>query len=202
MVFSAPVAESKTSWLVNTGARRAAPAVAVLSLAFAFLPVPSSYASSMRRSASTAAQKFPPSLYPSPANSRGGALSHCPSPAGLTTFGRLATDRALRMASRFNRVSLTFDLHNSDRSWWPTLRQLWRSGHFNTSPVTVERRVLPGSRDAYATIVRFSCGRTIVRRSIAITVLPTGQRFRSCSDCAATLFLIDRRGRPLVYYVQ
>jgi len=142
-------------------------------------------------------------VYPSPVKSRGGALSYCPSASGLEKFDAAAEGTARTDSLRYGRVSLTVDLGDSDRAWRPTVRAMWK--HLTRrQPVTAVtvRRVTSASHSGYRVIVRRSCGEALVSRSLTVTVGPRptpGQP--ACSACAETMFLVDRFGRALIYYV-
>ncbi len=119
-------------------------------------------------------------------------------------FGARARTAARADSLRYGRVSLSVDLAASDRAWQPTVRAMWQGkapGQAGEGGVVV-RRVSGASENPYRVIVRRSCGGALVSRSLAVTVGPRpapGQR--ECSACAETAFLIDRRGRALIYYV-
>jgi hypothetical protein len=130
----------------------------------------------------------------------GGALAACPNPAGLAPFGRRSKDSALRAASRYGRVSLAVDLRDSDRAWWPRLRELWRSDNPSAgAPGEVAGGLSAGPRTAYAAVVGFSCGSALVRKSIAVYLAP--RQRHNCDACVSSLYFIDRRGRALIYWV-
>jgi len=147
----------------------------------------------------TASSRFPPSIYPPPVRSRGGALAACPNPAGLTSFTTSATAAARRTASRYLRVSEAADLRASDRAWWPLVRQSWRSrkpGKGAGAEAALGSE--PASRSGYAVIVRFSCGQSLIAKSLLVTVGAPNAR---CVACRSQVFFIDRRGRALIYFV-
>jgi hypothetical protein len=146
-----------------------------------------------------ASSRFPRSIYPPPVRSRGGALAACPNPAGLQSFTTSATAAAIQSASRYLRVSEAADLRGSDRAWWPLVRQMWQSrkpgkGAETEAALGSEH----ASRSGYAVIVRYSCGKSLVAKSLLVTV---GQRNARCVACRSQVFLIDRRGRALIYFV-
>jgi hypothetical protein len=143
--------------------------------------------------------RFPPSIYPPPVRSRGGALAACPNPAGLQSFTTSATATAKRSASRYLRVSEVADLHGSDRAWWPLVRQSWRSRKPGKGPgAEAALGSEPASRSGYAVIVRYSCGQPLVARSLLVTIGAPNAR---CVACRSQVFFIDRRGRVLIYFV-
>ena len=155
---------------------------------------------SIAGAAGAAAVRFPAAVYPPPVSSAGGALAACPSPAGLEPFDRRAKDSALRAASTYGRVSLDFDLRNSDRAWWPRLRELWRPDHPAAGATSeVAGGLSPGPKTAYAVIVRYSCGLALVRKSIAVYLAPRHRH--NCDACVASVYFIDRRGHALIYWL-
>ncbi len=142
-------------------------------------------------------------VYPPPLPSLGGALSDCPSPTGLQQFSAHTEANARANAVRYGRVSLSLDLADSDRSWQPTVRTMWKH-HSPNRPAEdwTVRKLTAASRNPYRVIVRRSCGEPLVSRSLAVTVgPPPAPGHRECSACAETMFLIDRSGRALIYYV-
>jgi hypothetical protein len=142
---------------------------------------------------------FPEAFYPPPVHSRGGAVSPCPNPEGLQPFTPRGMSAAVQSASRYDRVSEAVDLRASDRAWWAQVRALWRTGRPSKG---AKSQVVDGSgpldSGAYAVIVRFSRGQSLVSRSLEVTV---GPRNEPCSACRSQLFFLDRRGHALLYYV-
>lgn len=144
------------------------------------------------------------SVYPAPTKSRGGALTACPSVRGLQGFSAAAIREAKRQVGRFARVSLSYDLSVSDRAWQPNVRAAWKreslSGHGREFVVGPSR----GRRMLYASIVKYSCGQAILSHTITLTTVP-GRNHRTgaprCVACRTTFFLLDRSGRPLIYFV-
>jgi hypothetical protein len=147
---------------------------------------------------------FPASVYPPPvAAVLGHALALCPNPDGLKAFTSKATTLALQAAASYDRRNVETDLRNSDRAWWPQVRRIWRTGRPGKG--VVNRVVLGSERAAksgFAVFLRPACGTPNLMRSLIVTVGPTqaGQR-PHCSACNAHLFFIDRRGRPLIYFL-
>jgi hypothetical protein len=149
-------------------------------------------------SGAAASGGFPRSVYPPPVHSRG-AVSPCPNLEGLDLFTPSVTTAAVESASRYDRASEAVDLRAADRAWWPHVRTIWRTGRPGKG---VESQVVDGSepldRSGYAVIVRFSCGQSLVSRSLQATI---GPRHMRCSACRSQLFFVDRRGHALLYYV-
>ena len=146
------------------------------------------------------ADRFPAAVYPPPVASRGGALGACPNPAGLERFDPAATKLAVRIAGGYDHTSLAVDLRNSDRAWWPQVRRMWRSGKPGQG---VDSQVVEGSQPgpniAFAVIVRYACGSTLLAKSLTVGI---GPRYRhGCDACVSSLFFVDRRGRALIYYL-
>jgi hypothetical protein len=146
-----------------------------------------------------ASTAYPTSIYPAPVHSRGGALTACPNPAGLHSFTASATIAAGRNARRYGAVSEATDLGNSDRASWPQVRHQWRTkkpakGAENLAVLGSQ----PASRSGYAVIVRYSCGQSLVAKSLLVTI---GDRNARCVACRSQFFVVNRRGRALIYFV-
>jgi hypothetical protein len=145
-----------------------------------------------------ASGRFPRSTYPPSIHGRG-AVSLCPNPEGLEPFTQSARRGAIESASRYGRVSETVDVGASDRAWWPQVRALWRTGQ---PAKGAENQVVDGSEalgaSGYAVITRFSCGQSLVSRSLEVTIGPRNMR---CEACRAQLWFVNRRGHALLYYV-
>ena len=130
-------------------------------------------------------------------------MSYCPSASGLEKFSAAARAMARTESLRYGRGSLAVDLADSDRAWRSAVHAMWK--HLTRrQPVTAVtvRRVTSASHSDYRVIVRRSCGEALVSRSLTVTVGPRpapGQP--ECSACAETVFLLDRYGRALIYYV-
>jgi hypothetical protein len=143
---------------------------------------------------------LPLNIYPPPVHSRGGALSSCPNPAGLEPVTRTATAKAVASASAYDKTSRALDLRASDTSWWPQVRSMWRTGRPELVNEVVDGTELL-SRSDLSTIVAFSCGGSLVARSILVGVGPRQWHPPYCEACRTKLFFVDRRGRALLYYV-
>jgi hypothetical protein len=146
------------------------------------------------------ASQFGASVYPPPVAAHGGALGACPNPIGLERFDRAATRLAVRVAAGYDHTSLAIDLRDSDRAWWPQVRQMWRTGKPGQG---VASQVVEGSRPgpniAFAVIVRYACGSKLLAKSLTVGVGP--RQRHGCDACVSTLFFVDRRGRALIYYL-
>jgi hypothetical protein len=150
----------------------------------------------------TGSSQFPPSVYPQPVPAgSGAAFSACPSPVGLERFSSASTQLAERVAGTYGHISLTDDLKNSDRSYWPMLRSAWEhagAGKWLSFP-DVRGSQIGGPTMVWSGVVRHYCGSTLVTDSLNVFV---GRRKRLNCDCnGVNLIFIDRRGRPLVYMV-
>ena len=138
---------------------------------------------------------------PPPVPSRGGALIACPNPSGLEPFNSATKTRAVKIARTYGRISLTADLKHSDRAWWPEVRKMWRSRVPGKGVVTQESHSSePAPNSAYSVIVRFSCGAKLVAKSLAVSIGPHQTHPPYSGDCISTLFFVNRRSRPLIYY--
>ena len=150
-----------------------------------------------------ASNTYPPSVYPPPVPSRGGALAACPNPAGLESFNIAATATATVLARGYARISEATDLRDADRAWWPQVRRMWR-GRRTPPGEGVGMgiyRAGPAARSAYPVIVKFSCGQSLVARSLVVSVGARQTHPPYCGDCVSQLFFVDRRGHTLIYYV-
>lgn len=143
---------------------------------------------------------FPPSIYPAPVHSRGGALAACPDPAGLEAFTAAERASAAQIARSYGLVSEASDLGNSDRAWWPQVRSMWRRPRNAVGSEAIYGSG-PASRSDYAVIVRYSCGQALVTKSLTVAVGPRQTHPPYCGDCISQLFLVDRRGHALIYYI-
>ncbi len=154
--------------------------------------------------AAVAARRFPTSVYPPPVRARaGGALHACPNPAGLERFNGATTKLAVEIASSYDRIGLAHDRRDSDRAWWPQVRDMWRSGKPSEEALhqVVYGSGEPLAKSSYSVIVRFSCGRSLVAKSLTVRIGPRQTHPPYCQACISSLFLVNRRGRALVYYV-
>ena len=147
---------------------------------------------------------FPPSIYPSPVVAAPGhALALCPNPQGLEPFTSAAARLARRAAASYDRQNLETDLRNSDRAWWPQVRRMWRRGR----PVTgLTNHVVLGSeptaQSGFAVFMSPACGTTTLKKSLMVTIGPSqAGSGPHCSACNSHLFFINRRGRPLIYFL-
>ena len=149
-------------------------------------------------SAAAASGGFPSSVFPPPVHGRG-AVSRCPNPEGLVAFTPSVTSAAVASARRYDRISETADLRASDRAWWPQIRTMWRAAKPETG---IENQVVEGSErlgeSDYSVIARFSCGQSLVSKSLQVAV---GPRHMRCDACRSQLWFVDRRGHALLYYV-
>jgi hypothetical protein len=144
-----------------------------------------------------AARGFPSTTYPPPVHSRGGALTACPNPTGLEAVSHATVAAAVASAGRYDHTSRPLDLRASDRAWWSQVRSMWRTGRPQLANQVVEGSE-PLSGTDYAAIVRFSCGSSLVSKSLLVVVGPPHQR---CDACRSKLFFVSRRGHALLYYI-
>lgn len=152
----------------------------------------------------SASSGFPASIYPpAVAAVPGHALALCPSRRGLEPFGPTATTLALQAAGSYDRRNLETDLRNSDRAWWPDVRQMWHTGHpeggLSNSVVLGSE---PTARSGFAVFMGPACGAFTLNRSLMVTVGPShAGPGPHCAACNSHLFFVDRRGRPLIYFL-
>jgi hypothetical protein len=176
-------------------------AVAVLAARGTGPPTPSTINGHLAGTGSSS--QFPKSSYPPAVRARArGALSACPNPAGLDRFDSKSRESAARIAARYDRNSESVDLHDSDRAWWPQVRQMWRSRKPGKGVVNQEvYGSHPASTIAYAVIIRYSCGSRLPAKSLSIGIGPRQTQPPYCDACVSTLFFVDHRGHPLIYYL-
>lgn len=149
-------------------------------------------------SAAAASGGFPSSVFPPPVHGRG-AVSLCPNPEGLVPFTPVVTSAAVESARRYDRVSEAADIRASDRAWWPHIRTTWRTGKPQKGMANqVVEGAEPLGESDYSVIARFSCGQSLVSKSLQIAI---GPRHTRCDACRSQLWFVDRRGHALLYYV-
>ena len=151
-----------------------------------------------------AAAVRPVSVHPPALKARvGGALAACPSQAGLERFNSSTAKLAVRIASSYNRISLAHDLRNSDRAWWPQVRDMWKSGKPSEEALhhVVYGSGEPLSKNSYTEIVRFACGQALAAKSLIVGIGPRQDHPPYCAACISSMFFLDRRGRALIYYL-
>jgi len=124
-------------------------------------------------------------------------MALCPSAAGLEPFTPAAIELAGTEAGLYGRLSLATDLRDSDRAWWPTVKRMWRTqGKHLVGQSVLESG--PAATSGYQVFLDPACGAGIVAKSIVVTIGPFDQ---NCNACRSHLFFVDRRGRPLAYYL-
>lgn len=133
----------------------------------------------------------------------GGALTLCPNPDGIGAFDPAARSESRADALRYRHASEAVDLRDSDPAWQPTVRKLWsppRTGSQKSS-LTVWS-VTAARKDGYSSIVRSSCGASLVDRSLTVTIAPLAEPGEHpCDACAETFFFVDRHRRALIYFI-
>jgi hypothetical protein len=82
---------------------------------------------------------FPARYYPAPVASKGGALSLCPSPAGLAPFSAATVKAATYAADAYPMVNETAAIALSDQAWWPEVRSEWGNNRVGPAGWTVTR---------------------------------------------------------------
>ncbi len=151
------------------------------------------------------ASEFPVSVHLPPVKARSrGALEYCPNREGRARFTRAARTSARAVVEDYGRISLAHDLADTDRSWQAEVRAMWVGKAASRAPQSTTRvvDVTAASANAYSVIVRYACGGALVRHSLTVTSAPKQTpREPLCQACRTTFFLIDRRGRALIYFV-
>ena len=142
-------------------------------------------------------------LHPSPVKARPGhAVALCPNPSGLQVFTSVALQRAAREADAYGRRSLAVDLAKTDRAWWPHVRALWKTQAARKRSTDVVLGSEPATRSGFAVFLRPACGAATLKRTLMVTVGPsqTGSGAH-CNACNAHLFYVERRDRPLLWFI-
>jgi hypothetical protein len=128
------------------------------------------------------------------------AFRYCPDPQGLESFTSAQRASMRTDALQFLHVSLALDLSHSERSWRSETRALWRGvKHLSSAAALVAVGAgSPATQSGYALIVRHACGGSLVSRSATVTTAPAKG---GCEACRTTYFFVDRRAKPLIYFV-
>jgi hypothetical protein len=142
-------------------------------------------------------------LHPFPVKGTPGhAVELCPNPSGLQVFNSVALQRAAREADAYGRRSLDADLANTDRAWWPHVRELWKTHTARKHDTDVVVGSEPAMRSGFAVFLRPACGAATLKRTLMVTVGPSqvgpGPH---CDACNAHFFYVERTGRPLLWFV-
>jgi hypothetical protein len=135
---------------------------------------------------------FPASLYPPPRKSSTSTFASCPNSAGLEPFTSGAITEARAIASKYQSSQYASDLLVTDRSWWAGAFVAFQGAELGIHSVTA---VKPVEESAAAKAISSSCGESLVRDSIAVSIGRSGY-----SDATGVLYILDRDGHPLVYY--
>jgi hypothetical protein len=141
------------------------------------------------------------SVYPPPVHARAaGALAACPNPAGLERFSATSRSLAVQIAAGFGRTRLAADLRHSDRAWWPAVHRAWRTGRPDQGmPSEAVRGTALGADMFQSDVARNSCGSGLVADSLDVVIGP--RNLRGSNDLTTNLVFVNRRGRPLVYWI-
>jgi hypothetical protein len=153
---------------------------------------------------SSGSPTYSPLIYPSPIPARTSeALVQCPNPKGLVAFTPIATSQAKRETSQVAVGELPATKLKTDPSLWSSLVK-FNSRHASKKTPQFPRQEFnkgvpsaPGSA-----IVASSCGKNLVAKTEVIDVIPLNSAgVRTCNDCTADYYYIDRRGHALLYGV-
>ena len=154
-------------------------------------------------SVSAAGAKQPDALHPPVVRARPGhAVALCPNPGGLQGFTSVARQRARREAHTYGSRSLAADLANTDRAWWPHVRALWKSQPARKRRTDVVAGTESATRSGFAVFLRPACGSVTLERTLMVTVGPSqAGPGPHCSACNAHFFYVERRGRPMLWFI-
>ncbi len=133
---------------------------------------------------------FSASIFPltTPAHGTDPALTSCPSAEGMVPFTPSVEATARLMLGLWN-TGFSYNLHGSDRSWWPELMATYVGGRQTVGPVS------PAAGTLYAPAIAAACGQRLVQDSIVVLMEASVYSFSF-----EHLYLIDRSGTPLVYF--
>jgi sugar lactone lactonase YvrE len=135
---------------------------------------------------------FPASLYPAPRRSMTSILTSCPSNTGLDSFTPAAIRKSIAIATHYRRGQYASGIVVTDRSWWTGTFESFLGGDLGAHWATNE---MPAKENSDAHTITAACGDGLVRDSIAVSIRQSGYGGES-----GTLYLLDRDGRPLIYY--
>jgi hypothetical protein len=152
---------------------------------------------------SAAGAKHLDALHPSPVKARlGHAVTLCPNPSGLQLFTSVGLQRATGEADAYGRRSLAADLANADRAWWPHVRALWKTRTARKHSTDVVVGSEPAARSGFAVFLRPACGAATLKRTLMVTVGPSqAGPGPHCDACNAHFFYVERRDRPLLWFI-
>ena len=133
---------------------------------------------------------FSASIFPlsTPAHGTDPALASCPSGEGLVPFTPSVEATARLMLGLWN-TGFSYNLHGSDRSWWPELMTTYVGGRQSVGPTS------PAPGTLYAPAIAAACGQRLVQDSIVVLMEASVYSFSF-----EHLYLLDRAGTPLVYF--
>ncbi len=137
---------------------------------------------------------FPVSLYPAPRKSATSTLPACPNSAGLQPFTIAAINAAKTIVVHYQSSQFASDLAVTDRSWWAGAFSAFQGADLGIHSVTAEK---PTDESAEAKAIASACGESLVRDSVVVSIGRSGY-----SDATGVVYLLDRDGRPLVYYAR
>ncbi len=138
---------------------------------------------------------FPASVYPASRPSHSPALASCPSEVGIEPFTTAAIGAAKRIARNYSSSQFASSITVTDRSWWTVEFNAFASGNLGGPHTVTGAR--PAVQTAAAAGIERACGTKLIQDSLAVTLGASPY-----STLTGTLYLLDRAGHPLVYYVR
>jgi hypothetical protein len=143
---------------------------------------------------SVGAPGYPTSTFPAtiPSTRTNASMSSCPSMTSVVPFTRAAENAARQLLGFWN-TGFSYNLHASDRAWWPGVVE-----NFTAASVLGRQTVglvAPATRSLYAPAIEAACGRTLVQDSIQVVMEPSAY-----DPSYQHVYLLDRGGTPLVYF--
>jgi hypothetical protein len=142
--------------------------------------------------------------------SAAGVLPACPASQGLVPPppGHALAFRtaAIRVVNRLYATSRSWDLRHTDRTMWPEVVAMWRSGDAplrggidrSDFPVLLSGPLEPGpdGRLSLYRLIRQSCDPRVMRSSfLVVNGPPDGQSLQK------SYLFVNRNGHPLLYFV-
>jgi hypothetical protein len=127
-----------------------------------------------------------------PAQGADSALPACPSRQGIVRFTPAAREAARHLLEQWN-TGFSYDLHASDPSWWPGDIAMVANGDLGRQTVGL---ISAAAGTLYAPAIAASCGTALVKDSLSILMGRSAYNFSY-----AHVYLLDRAGTPLVYFV-
>ncbi len=132
---------------------------------------------------------------------RDSVMALCPNPDGLERFTGTSVGAARRVAARYGDASRAADLAVSDRAWWPQVKRDWARRHSALGHFAVVAYEPAADNRAASAMIARACGKSLVEFTEIVAVRPK-RGARRCNACGSELFFVQRRRRPLIYFIR